>query len=290
MADAVASLLRAIPAPGDIPAPLSTLCQQAELSAAQGVPMLEGVLILLQTLGVVEVSRPLETGEATVRSATTVAARFLSSLAEYLDADLTVLRHWDSAVLGPPLYSHQSLWGAQFLHLMERQRAVLDLKAPELHRVHHAVVIVKARMSWSSARYLVRYDPTTRGYQLPGGIRLPADGDTMATAVRELEAELPAFQFDPDRDQLLPLETIVIREVPVDYGVITGFELSFFQFQSTRSRLPIGPTARWAPRKALFSRNMVMHRQTTLVKGLQELARRLPGGLDELAAGADISR
>jgi len=282
------SLIRAIPGARDKPASLSTLCNDAGLLDEYS-SMVEAVLTLLTAFGAVAVSVHKDSNEPVVKAISPTAARFLSCVAEYLDKDLPLLSHWESpTVLAPPYPDGHALYGAQFLYLLEKQRAELAQEPPELHRVQLAVVIVKARVEWSRIRYLVRYDPATRRHLLPYGLRSGADATIAGTAIRELEAELPAFRFDADRDELRPLDQILVREVPREYGVVTAYEMSFFQLHSDRSRLPIGPSARWATGKALFAK-VAERPHLTLLKGLQLLSTKLPEGFDGLPVGVDLS-
>jgi hypothetical protein len=283
--DRVASFLRSIPPADGKPATIAELCSEASVPEDSAAGFSDAMLAILRTFRVIAVIGEGQGHDVHVRAGSKAAHYFLRSLAEYVDRDLPVLHGWDqSRVFKSPYNGSQVLAGAQFVYLLEERRAELDREAPALENIDVAQVIIKERSGGTEVRYLTLFDAHARQYQLPGGQRRSVDASLHDTAVRELQADLPTFTFDPERDQLVELERIRVNQLTRISGVITGYDLTFYLFKTERRQLPAPPNARWVTTRDLLTSDAAVHGHPLNMLGLRELAKRTPGGLDTLAA------
>jgi hypothetical protein len=284
---AAANFLRAVPAVAN-PTPLSQVCRDADLPDDEAAAFGTAIVALLDAFGAVNIS-DIDEDDPTVSASSQSAELFLASVAEFIDARLTILRDWqEGGIRAAPYTDSQAISGPQFVFLIEKARADHNRDAPALCTVHIAMVVVKARNRRFGGRYLVSLNQSTGQYELPGGPRIAADESIRATAIRELEAELPAFRFDRDTDAMDSLGTVTISELSSHYGAITAHQVTFFQFRSARPRVPTQPSARWAPVSTLLGAGRGIQGFSPTTKALRTLNSRLPGGLDVL--GPSIHR
>ncbi|GAA1848017.1 hypothetical protein [Asanoa iriomotensis] len=286
----VAALVRAVPGLDEDRSTAARLAREAGIDQLHGESLAWGVLAVLEAMGAIEPPRE-EDGEHSFRTGTETGALFLASMAEHIDAGLPMLKSWrDRSITEPPLTGTMATRAAQFLWLAENERHEALDEAPAIRRVPISLIIAKAQLGRKHVRYLMHFDAEEREYRPLGGQRLRIDNSMKAAAIRELEAHLPAFRFDPDTDKLFKLERTVVTAVPADRGVVTAHEIHFWEFQSTRTRLSLSPSVRWATGEQLLKTGALEHGYTPVVQGLRYLAGRIPGGLDGLRVGVRLSR
>jgi hypothetical protein len=287
----VAALVRAVPAHDENRSTAADLANEAGIDEHYGESLALGVLAVLDAMGALDSPARNDEGALSFRAGTETGALFLASLAEHIDADLPVLKRWrDRSITEPPLRGSRATRAAQFLWLVENERHDIADDAPAIRRVPISLIIAKAQVGRRNVRYLMHFDAEERQYRPLGGRRLRVDNSMKATAVRELEAHLPAFRFDPDTDKLFKLEKTVVTAVPLDQGVVTAHEIHFWEFHSTRTRLSLAPSVRWATGEQLLESGSLGRGYTPVAQGLRYLAGRLPDGLSGLRVGIRLSR
>ncbi|MEV5495573.1 NUDIX domain-containing protein [Nonomuraea fuscirosea] len=264
----VAEVLRRIPAAEESSLPIAAVGADEELIA------------LLDVFGVLTVTE--SDGVRLVKAAHPVAGWFLRSLAEYADSDRALL-DWARHRAGmPTLTEGDILAGPQLLWLMERQRTRLVPGARPLRAVAASQVLVKARLRGEGERYLVLYDGAARQYQLPGGRARPGDPAPRDVAIRELEEELPGFAFATATDHLAELGSAHVVQLSRTMGVLTAYEMTYFQLRSAREQIAVGPAGQWVRAETLLTEGASVAGSELNMRGLRELVATLPGGLDSL--------
>ncbi|MFI7578425.1 NUDIX domain-containing protein [Micromonospora sp. NPDC049497] len=273
---AVARIIRAIPPDQESSVPVDGLPEPAAAGA---------VVTLLSAFGALAITTDPATGALRVRAATTTAALFLKSLAEYVEQNSAVLHNWSRIGTSEPPYDEQEiLSGPQFLYFMERRRMSAFSDAAPLRSVRVSQVVVKRVGQLSGPEYLVMHDPAARQFQLPGGHARDGDQDASDVAVRELQEELPGFVFDSSIDQLIGLGIIDITAVSRSYGVSTRYQISFFHLQSGRRSLLAGPGGRWLAERDLLDADARVEGMTLNLAGLRKLDQTVAGGIACLPA------
>ncbi|MEU9740165.1 NUDIX hydrolase [Micromonospora chersina] len=268
---AVVRIIRAIPPAHESSVPVDGLPEPAAAGA---------VVSLLNAFGALVITTDPTTGALRVKAATTAAALFLKSLAEYVEQNSAVLHNWSRIGTAEPPYDEQAiLSGPQFLYFMERRRMSGSSDAAALRSVRVSQVVVKRAGQLSGPAYLVLHDPAARQFQLPGGHARDGDQDASDVAVRELQEELPGFVFDPTIDRLVGLGVVDIVAVSRSYGVSTHYEISFFHLQSGRRFLPAGPSGRWLAESDLLDANARVEGMTLNMAGLRKLNQTVAGGI-----------
>ena len=281
----VAHVVRAIPAGYEGSASLEQLCREVGFEEEAVSATSSALIALLSPFGALEVKEEPGTGARLVKAKSTAAWFCLRSLAEYVEKDLPILGNWTrTGTTEPPYSASEILAGPQFLYLMEQRRVSLDGHAIPLRRTQVAQVLIKTRARGRGERYLVLYDGSARQYQLPGGHRRDEDKDMQEVASRELQEELPRFVFSRGEDRLTELGVVTMPQLSRTFGVLTEYEITFFQFSSSRARLAIGPGARWVAERNLLSATATADGQTLNTVALGQLAETLPGGLGGLAS------
>ncbi|WP_051753565.1 NUDIX domain-containing protein [Streptosporangium amethystogenes] len=264
----VAEVLRRIPAADESALPI------AELGAD------EALIALLGVFGVLTVTE--RDGVRLVKATHPAATWFLRSLAEYADSG-KALADWTRNRAGELTESGADiLAGPQLLYLMERQRARFGFGARPLREVRVAQVLIKARLRGEGECYLVLYDGAARQYQLPGGKARPTDSTPREVAIRELEEELPGFAFDTRTDQLVEFCVAHVVQPSRTMGVLTAYEMTFFQLRSSRDRLAAWPDASWVQAATLLAEDAKVGGTGLDMGGLRKAVATLPGGLDAL--------
>ncbi|MFY1687170.1 hypothetical protein [Plantactinospora sp. WMMB782] len=121
------------------------------------------VVSLLNAFGALVITTDPSTGALRVKAATTAAALFLKSLAEYVEQNSAVLHNWSRIGTAEPPYDEQAiLSGPQFLYFMERRRMSTSSGAAALRSVRVSQVVVKRAGQLSGPAYLVLHDPAAR--------------------------------------------------------------------------------------------------------------------------------
>ncbi|MEV0648948.1 NUDIX domain-containing protein [Phytomonospora sp. NPDC050363] len=277
------AFIKSVPGHDESPVSVQELCSRsgdrAPLPTASGNILVE----LLAGFGVLRIAESTP-GVTTVKAAAPAAHLFLSSLAHHIAEKAPILEDWSRpGTVDPPYSGDQALAGAQFLYLLERRRLCRDPSAAPLRRVEVAQVLVNRRTRKYGTVYLVLHDDIAGQFQLPGGHRRSGDHDLRATALRELNEELPRFVFDPAFDELVELGTVETTQVSRTYGAATAYRMKFFHLRSSRGDIPVGPHARWISERHLLSEHSAVEGQTLNLKALHDLACRLPEGIGGLA-------
>jgi 8-oxo-dGTP pyrophosphatase MutT (NUDIX family) len=268
---AVARIIRAIPPDHESSVPINRLPEPAAAGA---------VVSLLSAFGALLITTDPTNGALRVKAATTAAALFLKSLAEYVEQDSVILHNWSRIGTAEPPYDEQAvLSGPQFLYFMERRRMGGSAGAAALRSVRVSQVVVKRVGRLSEPEYLVLHDPAARQFQLPGGHARDGDQDASDVAIRELQEELPGFVFDPTTDRLVGLGVVDITAVSRSYGVSTRYLISFFHLQSGRRSLLAGPGGRWLAESDLLDADARVEGMTLNLAGLRKLNETVAGGI-----------
>ena len=144
---AVARIIRAIPPDHESSVPVDGLPEPAAAGA---------VVSLLSAFGALVITTDPTTGALRVKAATTAAALFLKSLAEYVEQNSAVLHNWSRIGTAEPPHDEQAiLSGPQFLYFMERRRMSGSSGAPALRSVRVSQVVVKPliplSIGWSAS-------------------------------------------------------------------------------------------------------------------------------------------
>ncbi|WBB53360.1 NUDIX hydrolase [Verrucosispora sp. WMMD573] len=285
----LARVLEAVPDHDEGAVTTDQLCSAAGFGDAG--PAAEVVAGFLRLSGAVVLTEDPATGRHTVKAASPAAALFLKSLAAYVRSGTPVLDNWARAgTTEPPYQPQQVLAGAQFLYVIEHRRLSLDPQASPLRSGRVVQVLIKTRLRLLGPRYLMIYDRAARQYQLPGGHVRSDDLDPLATAVRELEEELPGFTFDLRRDRLVELGEVEVVQQSRTYGAVTRYRMHFVQLTSTRRELKAGPDGQWVTERALLEEGRLVEGSGVNTTGLRRLVAGLPGGLGRLAPGLVLGR
>ncbi|MBC8988743.1 NUDIX hydrolase [Micromonospora chalcea] len=287
----LARVLESVPGDGESSASARGLCIAAGFDPTGATATAEAVVGLLRLSGAIETTEKTATGDLHIKANSPVAALFLRSLAAYLRSGTPVIDHWTRAgTVEPPYLPNQVLVGSQLLYLLEARRLALDSEAPPLREGRIVQILINTRLRLAGRRYLMIYDRAARQYQLPGGHQRPDDSSPLATAVRELEEEIPEFAFNPRRDRLTELGEVEVIQQSRTYGAVTRYRMTFFQLTSTRQSLKVGPEGHWVGRHALLDGQALVKGRTVNAAGVRRLIASLPGGLDHLAVGLSLGR
>ncbi|WP_433082449.1 hypothetical protein ACQP1P_01790 [Dactylosporangium sp. CA-052675] len=277
--DRLIAALDAVPAHDESPIAVDELSRRAGFDGAAAAVVGPVLLRLLGSFGVLRVAESAD-GATLVKAAEPASTLFLRSYAEHLRTGRDLLDSWDRPVItDPPYPEQQALSGPQFLHLIERRRLRAGNDARALRRTEVAQVVISRHIKGRPHEYLLLHDEKARQYQLPGGRRRPGDRDAADIAVRELQEELPDFEFDPDRDRLVRLGSTRATAVSRTFGVITEYDLTIFHLRSTRTGLPSGPGGTWVDGKVLLTENSTVNGLSTNLLGLRTVDKDLPGGV-----------
>lgn len=201
-----------------------------------------GVLDVLHLLGLVE-----RTGTG-AEPANPVTAMVLASLQAHLADNVRVGLHWDEL-------DGADLRGVDVLRAIEAARtAAVDDATPG--RVVRAVQsVIKGRRGGEDL-YLMQYDRHGGRYQPIGGKQDPEDASPEAAMRREVMEEL-CLDALPGPD-VLGLEAIGPRwhtsELSATYGILTAYEMRFFNVTALRFQLLDDEDTRWLTRAEIALR------------------------------------
>ncbi|MGI5273395.1 hypothetical protein ACQEUU_29925 [Nonomuraea sp. CA-218870] len=283
--DLMVRLLRGIPSASESGVPAERLCRDAGVEKTVAVVLGPAFAGFLRAFGAITEDNGL------VKAVSPASFFFLRSLAEYLDAGHPIFFNWSRPRTTEAPYSGQEvLAGPQFLYLMEQRRTAVNAAAAPLRSVRAAQVVIKTVVGGRDVRYLVHYDPVANQYQLPGGRRRHDDLTIQDVAIRELDEEIPKFDFTAGMDQLVELGVAQVTQVSRSTGVNTLYEITIFQLVTIRNSVPLAPGARWVSEKALLSPQAKVDGVTFNMTALRMVARSLPGGLSQLPSGFQEAR
>ncbi|MFF5230748.1 hypothetical protein [Dactylosporangium sp. NPDC000521] len=279
------AVIDAIPGDTDSPVNIAGLCGTAGFSQVEAMAVGPLLAAMLKSLGVLNVVSPTP-GEVWIKAGAPTSTMFLRSLAEHLRGDRSLLDNWARpGTVDPPYSAQHVLSGPQFLYLVERRRLQADPTARALRNVEIAQIIVSRRARGRSVEYLLLHDAAAQQYQLPGGHRRSGDRDISTVALRELQEEVLGFTFDPARDRLVRIGAVRAVEVSRTLGVVTGYDITFFQLRSTRADVQAGPHGRWVDARILTTEGATVEGLTTNLLGLRMLDAEIPGGVRGMEPG-----
>lgn len=214
----------------------------ADLAEGLNVDVLHGYLLLLQTIGVVQLDDKLH-----VRAASQTAKYMLESLASYVEADLQLVEDWQTRGVFRMDNDNPLQNGATFLHIVETQR-ISKLQSPKPSRMEKVaqIIIKRTNPETQHAEILMQYDKNAGQYQFIGGRK--KDHETIeSTAIRELEEEL---SDDLHYQQNYDLKEIAAKLSPAailspTFGALTKYQFWFYQMTGIKHDLTLQPEDRW---------------------------------------------
>ncbi len=238
----------------------------------------------MRFFGVLKMSGLDDSGSPIVWAAAPSAFWFLQSLAVFQREDRQLPANWERPGTSTgPYQASQSLTGTKLVEIMERERKRQDDDARPLGTLRTVAVLIKGRKPGTSqAGYLVHLDEVAAQYQLVGGRIRADDIDRHSAAMHEVKGRLHSkrFPFDFQEFDVTFLETVRVKDVSRTYGVYTEYEISFFRLLTTK-QLQLPSAYLWVTKTELLRGEADDYTEINN-GGLEELDRKLQGGLDGL--------
>lgn len=244
MRDKLLRFLRNIPQSNEAPKTIGEIA--GTLASHEDIRLLTGAAWLLRTLGMVSY----DDQSTQIRASAQTAKYALNSFAHYLENDLQVVDDWKTRGIheepGRLLDN-----GASFLHALETRRQRIQA-SPEPSRIERVaqVLIKRTNPDTCEPELLFQYDENAGRYQLIGGRWRPADGETLATVLREIDEELPACNLTYGEDyELVPLAITLEPDLTISrtFGALTRYQFTLYRMSNLRCELRLKPGDRWIP-------------------------------------------
>lgn len=242
--------LRAIPQSNQ---PAQTIPQiiDDELDAAT-LGMLAGYTLLLQTLGIVQITAGDSPMAMTIQATSQTAKYALISLASYVESGERIVDDWRTRGVQNLPDSEMLARGAKLLYAMESRRIDLIPDAPPSRLVKVAQVLIKrTNPQTRQPELLFQYDANAGHYQLIGGRWSERDGaDMLKTIVREIDEELEASNIQHQRDYQLRLIAGDVSPQPTlspTFGALSQYHFWFYHMTDLKKDLTLQEDDQWVP-------------------------------------------
>lgn len=214
--------------------------------------LLVGYALLLQTLGVVEISLGQPINETMVKAKSQTAKYALTSLASYVESDQQLVDDWRTRGVQNLPDSDILQRGAKLLYAMESRRLDLIPDAPPSRIVKVAQVLIKRTNPRNGKpELLFQFDKNAGQYQLIGGRWSERDGDDMLkTIVREIDEEVEASDIVYERDYQLELIAADVSPTPTlspTFGALSQYHFWFYQMIKLSKPLILQEEDQWVP-------------------------------------------
>lgn len=235
MSNTLAAFLRRIPQSNQDAKGLEALAEDIDIS------LLEGYLLLLQTLGVVQVNQGL------VKASSQTAKYMLESLANFVENGQRLVDDWHTrGVYREEKGVFQN--AATLLYEMEKRRIALQGNPPPSRREEVAQVLIKrTNPETSRAEFLLQYDKNANQFQLIGGRHKAIDGEIVVTMVREIEEEL-ADDLKVSHDYVLDLVIDDLSPAPSlspTFGALTEYHFWVYHMRGLKQALSLQENDAW---------------------------------------------
>jgi hypothetical protein len=223
--------------------PQSNQDTQTIESLAEGLDpkMLEGYLLMLQTLGIIQLHN------GSLKASSQTAKYMLESLATYVENGQRLVDDWHTrGVYREKDGVFQN--AATLLFEMEKRRLLLQDNPPPSRREEVAQVLIKrTNPETGRAEFLLQYDKNANQFQLIGGRRKEVDGDLHVTMVREIEEELADdlklvddYELVMVIDDLSPSPTL-----SPTFGALTEYHFWVYHMRDLKQELSLQEHDAW---------------------------------------------
>lgn len=272
-----ANIIEKIPSNGDDAIGIEQLCNTNDIKLTNQIL---GVLILLQTLGVIKISISKD-GENRFKATSHIASYFLKSLACYIRNDFKIVSNWDGRGVGRNPKALNS--GARLLFLMDERR-VFTLKDPTPSRqiAVSIAIINKASTTQAQPIYLVHRDSLADKYQFISRRKTSPDLDDETVMIQGFEQKLQSANLVyPDDYEIKKIASdIIYYDLSNTYGAYTEYNFTVFHATIHKTNFDIGPNHKWLTYEELRSNRNKTDRIT--FGWLDQLEKHLPNSLKEL--------
>jgi hypothetical protein len=277
MSKSLAAFLRRIPQSNQDTQTIESLADGLEPK------LLEGYLLMLQTLGVVQFHN------GSVKASSQTAKYMLESLANTVENGQRLIDDWHTrGVYREKEGVFQN--AATLLFEMEKRRIALQENPPPSRREEVAQVLIK-RMNpeTGKAEFLLQYDKNANQFQLIGGRRKNVDDDLNVTMVREIEEELADdlkltddYQLVLVIDDLSPSPTL-----SPTFGALTEYHFWIFHMRGLKQNLSLQEHDAWVSLEEVLSGQV--HWQGEIVEANPEIYQLMNQAIEGGLAGLEDS-
>jgi 8-oxo-dGTP pyrophosphatase MutT (NUDIX family) len=243
--------------------------------------VLQGYLLLLQTLGAVQLHQD------SVKASSQTAKYLLESLATYVENGQKLVDDWHTR----GVYREENgvfQNAATLLFEMEKRRIALQEAPRPSRREEVAQVLIKRTNPVSKqAEFLLQYDKNAHQFQLIGGRRKHLEEDLHTTMIREIEEEL-ADELKIAQDyQLVPI-ILDLSPTPIlspTFGALTEYHFWIFHMRDLSRELSLQANDAWVSVDEVLAGKV--HWQGQIVESNPEIYQlinqHIEGGLTALA-------
>lgn len=235
MSKNLAAFLRRIPQSNQDAQNLDSLAKDIEPK------LLEGYLLLLQTLGVVQ------SNHGFIKASSQTAKYMLESLANFVENGQKLVDDWHTR----GVYREQNgafQNAATLLYEMEKRRIALQGNPPPSRREEVAQVLIKrSNPETGKAEFLLQYDKNANQFQLIGGRHKAQDGEIAVTMVREIEEELADdLQLSHDYELVLVIDDMSpVPSLSPTFGALTEYHFWVYHMRGLKQPLSLQENDAW---------------------------------------------
>lgn len=274
MSKNLAAFLRRIPQSNQDAQSLAALAGDLEPK------LIEGYLLMLQTLGVVR------SDNGGIKASSQTAKYMLESLATYVENGQKLVDDWHTrGVYREEEGVFQN--AATLLFEMEKRRIALQDNPPPSRREEVAQVLIKrTNPETEQAEFLLQYDKNADQFQLIGGRHKELDGAIEVTMVREIEEELADnLKVSDDYELVLVIDDLSpAASLSPTFGALTEYHFWVYHMRGLKQELRLQANDAWVSLEDVLSGQV--HWQGRIITANPELYRlmneRLEGGLAAL--------
>lgn len=199
---------------------------------------------LLKLFDLVNISAKGENVELTPKSE--IAARFIQSLARYIENDLSLISNWEHVNPNDEVSDDVLVWGSKLLHKLEEKRAYAYSDKHPLDEVNIMLLVIKAKINGEDQpRYLFQFNERTMMYQLVGGYKEYADEVKAVTG--QLEWKLPKNEWKHGETFTFSriTEPVINYGVSRQRGVYTKYSTEYFLVECEFANIKLSEKDAW---------------------------------------------
>lgn len=245
--------------------------------------LLEGYLLMLQTLGVVQFNN------GSIKASSQTAKYMLESLANYVENGQKLVDDWHTR----GIYRQENgvfQNGATLLFEMEKRRIALQDNPQPSRREEVAQVLIKrTNPETGGAEFLLQYDKNADQFQLIGGRHKELDGAIEVTMVREIEEELADnLKVSDDYELVLVIDDLSPSpSLSPTFGALTEYHFWIYHMRGLKKPLSLHPNDVWVAVEDVLSGQV--HWEGKLVVANPELYLMMNEALEGGLAGLEDS-